>query len=121
MEHLTAETFDANARAALTDTQLRGALRKATSLFGERRLEAARSLLNWEELRSQARAIKDETLLHLDQYLLEFVANAETSGAQVHWARDAVEANRIVCTLARERRVRSVVKSKSMVTEEIHL
>src|SRR5437870_5128988 len=121
MTHLTAETFDANARAALTDTQLRGALRKATSLFGERRLEATRSLPNWEDLRSQARAIKDETLLHLDRYLERFESNAEKAGAQIHWARDAGEANTIVCKLARERGARLAVKSKSMATEEIHL
>src|SRR6266700_2500526 len=121
MNHLTAETFDANARAALTDTQLRGALRKATSLFGERRLEATRSLPNWEDLRSQARAIKDETLLHLDQYLEQFESNATKAGAQIHWARDAAEANSIVCRLARDRNARLAVKSKSMATEEIHL
>src|ERR1043165_8579188 len=97
MNPLTSETFDANARAALTDEQLRSALRNATSLFGKRRLAAARSIDNWEELRSQARAIKDETLLHLDQYLEEFTANAENAGAQVHWARDAAQANAIVC------------------------
>src|SRR5436190_17273274 len=121
MDHLTTETFDANARAALNDVQLRGALRYATTLFGKRRLEAARSLDNWEELRSRARAIKDETLLHLDRYLEEFSANAEKFGAQVHWARDAAEANAIVCKLARERGARLAVKSKSMATEEIHL
>src|SRR6266851_4240786 len=121
MDHPTTETFDANARAALTNTQLRGALRNATSLFGARRLEAARGLDNWEELRSQARAIKDETLLHLNQYLEEFAANAEKVGAQIHWARDADEANGIVCRLACERGARLAVKSKSMVTEEIHL
>jgi L-lactate dehydrogenase complex protein LldF len=121
MSHLTSETFDANARAALVDTQLRGALRNATSLFGERRLAAARGLENWEELRSQARAIKDEVLLHLDHYLEQFVNNAELRGAKVHWARDASEANQIVCSLAHERGARNVVKSKSMVTEEIHL
>src|SRR5438128_9396454 len=103
MDHLTSETFDANARAALTDAQLRGALRKATALFGKRRLEAAHSLDNWEELRSKARAIKDETLVHLDQYLEECTANAEAAGAQIHWAHDAVEANGIVCRMARER------------------
>jgi L-lactate dehydrogenase complex protein LldF len=59
--------------------------------------------------------------LHLDHYLEQFVVNAERCGAQVHWARDAEEANQIVCRLARERGARRVVKSKSMVTEEIHL
>src|SRR5437667_8834508 len=121
MDHVTTETFDANARAALANVQLRGALRNATSLFGARRRVAARGLDNWEELRSQARAIKDETLLRLNQYLEEFAANAEKVGAQIHWARDADEANGIVCRLAGERGVRLVVKSKSMVTEEIHL
>src|SRR5712692_7920050 len=121
MNHLTTETFDANARAALADVQLRGALRKATSLFSKHRLAAARGLENWEELRTQARAIKDEVLLHLGQYLEQFASNAEKRGAQVHWARDAAEANQIVCRLALDRGARKVVKSKSMVTEEIHL
>ena len=121
MNPLSTETFADNARAALTDTQLRGALRNATSLFGRRRRAAAQSLDNWEELRSQARAIKDETLLHLDHYLEEFTDNAAIAGAIIHWARDAAEANAIVCKLACERNARLAVKSKSMVTEEIHL
>lgn len=121
MNHLSSETFDENAKAALADVQLRGALRHATSLFGKRRLEAARSLGNWEDLRSQARAIKDEVLLHLDRYLETFVANAEKRGAMVHWATDAAEANAIICKLARDREARTIVKSKSMTTEETHL
>src|SRR5215510_1606651 len=121
MNHVTSETFDSNARAALNDWQLRGALRHATSLFGKRRLAAARSLNNWEDLRSEARRIKDETLLHLDKYLAEFTANAEKAGARIHWARNATEANNLVKTLARESEARLVVKSKSMTTEEIHL
>ena len=121
MSHLTTETFDVNARAALDDVQLRGALRNATSLFGTRRLAAANGLPNWQDLRTEARAIKDEVLLNLDKYLEQFVTNAEGRGAQVHWARDAAEANEIVCRLANERSARKIVKSKSMVTEEIHL
>src|ERR1041385_6141332 len=121
MNHVTSETFDQNARAALGDVQLRGALRNATSLFGRRRLAAARSLDNWEDLRNQARAIKDDVLLHLDSYLEQFVANAERRGAQFHWARDAAEANAIICKLASERGARTIVKSKSMTTEETHL
>ncbi len=121
MNQLSSETFRENAKAALNDVQLRGALKHATSLFGERRKEAAASLPNWEELRSQARAIKDEILLHLDRYLEEFVKNAEARGAVVHWARDAAEANAIVRKLVVDRPARTVVKSKSMTTEETHL
>src|SRR5215207_11755023 len=121
MNHLSSETFKENAKAALADVHLHGALKNATSLFGERRKEAAANLANWEDLRSQARAIKDEVLLHLDRYLEEFVRNAESRGARVHWARDAAEANSIICGLATERNARIVVKSKSMTTEETHL
>ena len=121
MNHLSSETFKENAKAALADVQLRGALKSATLLFGERRKQAAASLPNWEDLRTHARAIKDEVLLHLDRYLEEFVHNAEARGATVHWARDAAEANSIICGLATERKARIVVKSKSMTTEETHL
>src|ERR1041385_7629301 len=121
MNHLSSETFKENAKAALADTQLREALKNATSLFGERRKAAAASLPNWEDLRSKARAIKDEVLSHLDRYLEEFAGNAESRGAMIHWARDAAEANAIICALATERKARIVVKSKSMTTEETHL
>src|SRR5262245_15409807 len=121
MDHLTSETFDSNAKAALNDVQLRGALRNATSLFGERRREAAAGLANWEDLRSQARAIKDHTLSNLDKYLEEFVKNAEARGVQFHWAPTAADANSIICELTAKRGARTIVKSKSMTTEETHL
>ncbi len=121
MNHLSSETFRENAKAALADAHLRGALKNATSLFGERRKAAAASLPNWEDLRNEARAIKDEVLSHLDKYLEEFVRVAESRGAKIHWARDAAEANAIICRLAAERRARVIVKSKSMTTEETHL
>src|SRR5262249_53735812 len=110
-----------NAKAALADTHLRGALKNATSLFGERRKQAAESLPNWEALRTQARAIKDEALSHLDDYLKEFVRNAESRGAKIHRAHDAAEANAIICKLAADHHARVIVKSKSMTTEETHL
>jgi L-lactate dehydrogenase complex protein LldF len=121
MNHQTAETFDQNAREALIDPQLRGALRNLTKTFGERRKIAIESVDDWEGLRTRARAIKDETLAHLDKYLEEFADNAARAGAQVHWARDGVEACGIVLKLLREREATRIVKSKSMATEEIHL
>ncbi|HYU01834.1 MAG TPA: LutB/LldF family L-lactate oxidation iron-sulfur protein [Gemmatimonadales bacterium] len=114
-------TFDRHARAALADGQLRGALRQATTLFGERRQAALATAPDWEGARDRARAIKDETLLHLDRYLEEFSANAERAGARVHWARDAAEACAVIGRIAEQRRARTVVKSKSMASEEIHL
>ncbi|HYX41281.1 MAG TPA: hypothetical protein VE821_06270, partial [Pyrinomonadaceae bacterium] len=60
MEHLTSETFDQNARAALADPQLRGALRNLATTFGERRKVAITTVDDWEGLRERARTIKDE-------------------------------------------------------------
>jgi L-lactate dehydrogenase complex protein LldF len=62
----------------------------------------------WEELRSLASAIKEHTLTHLDEYLDQFEANARSNGIHVHWARDAAEHNGAT----------SLIKSKSMLTEE---
>lgn len=121
MTHLTAETFDQNAREALRDPVLHSALRNLADNFVERRRNAVASVDDWEVLREKARAIKEETLLHLDKYLLQFVENVERAGVQVHWARDGKEACGIVLDLLNERGARNVVKSKSMATEEIHL
>lgn len=121
MNHVTAETFDQNAKAALKDSQLKGALNILTNTFGERRKIAIQSVNNWEGLREKARKIKDETLLHLDKYLEKFVENAEKAGAKIHWAIDGNEANEIILDLIRERNATNVVKSKSMVSEETHL
>jgi L-lactate dehydrogenase complex protein LldF len=117
----SSETFHENARAALADEPLRVALRRATSLFADKRQGAIASVDDWEGLRERARVIKAETLLHLDRYLTQFADNAERAGARVHWARDAAEACDVIGRIAIERGARTVVKSKSMATEEIHL
>ena len=121
MNQVTSETFDRNARTALKDVQLRGALKNLASTFGDRRRTAIATVENWEDLREKARSIKDETLLHLDVYLEKFAVNAENAGATIHWARDGNEACQIVLDLINERKASKVVKSKSMATEEIHL
>src|SRR5437588_365294 len=53
--------------------------------------------------------------------LMQFAANAERAGARVHWARDAAEACEIIARIAERRGARTIVKSKSMASEEIHL
>ena len=72
----------------------------------------------WESLRALASAIKEHTLTHLDEYLEEFEANARSNGIVVHWARDAAEHNHIVHGILKDHGARSLIKSKSMLTEE---
>ncbi|HEV7994152.1 MAG TPA: lactate utilization protein B [Gemmatimonadaceae bacterium] len=87
----------------------------------EKRDRAAASVPEWEELRARASAIKEHALTHLDEYLVQFEANALANGMQVHWARDADEHNRIVHGILSEAGARRLVKSKSMLTEECGL
>jgi L-lactate dehydrogenase complex protein LldF len=75
----------------------------------------------WEELRSLASAIKEHTLTHLADYLEEFERNAIKNGVRVHWARDAAEHNQIVLDILSSHRVRTLVKSKSMLTDECEM
>ena len=78
----------------------------------------AHGIPEWEELRSLASEIKEHTLSHLADYLEEFETRAKENGAQVHWARDAIEHNQIVHDILSSRGTKTLVKSKSMLTEE---
>ena len=80
-----------------------------------------RSIPEWEELRSLASAIKEHTLTNLADYLEMFESNATRNGVVVHWAADAEEHNRIVYEILRDRGAKTLVKSKSMLTEECEM
>jgi len=74
-----------------------------------------------EELRRLAGSVKQHTIEHLDTYLEQAEARLRANGAQVHWAREGAEANRIVLDIMRRRGARRLVKAKSMVSEETEL
>ena len=76
---------------------------------------------DWQDALDEIARVRAETLAHLDRYVEQFADNVERVGGQVFFAADAAEAREHVVGLARERGVRLVVKSKSMVTEEIGL
>ncbi|MER2998713.1 LutB/LldF family L-lactate oxidation iron-sulfur protein [Pontibacter populi] len=74
-----------------------------------------------ELARERASYIKTNTIKDLDKYLMEFEANFTARGGKVIWARDAQEALREIGEIMKRKRAKSVVKSKSMITEEIHM
>src|ERR1700758_721189 len=76
---------------------------------------------DWEAARQRCHEIKWEALNNLDRYLLEFENRVKERGGHVFWAADSAEACRYITELAVSRGVRKMVKSKSMVAEEIHL
>ncbi len=75
----------------------------------------------WEQLRTLASAIKEHTLSHLGDYLEQFERNATANGMVVHWARDAAEHNQIVHDIMASRAAATLVKSKSMLTDECEM
>ena len=118
---VTTRGFKANATRALGDAQLQTALGRATSAFVSKRGAAVAALKNFGALRDYCGAVKAHTLAYLDVYLDQLVTQVEARGGTVHFAADGDEANRIITELARANEVTTVVKSKSMVTEEIRL
>jgi L-lactate dehydrogenase complex protein LldF len=87
----------------------------------KKRDRESESLPEWQELRGLASAIKEHTLTHLADYLEQFEAAAQANGIVVHWARDAAEHNQIVHELLAAHGVKTLVKAKSMLTEECDL
>lgn len=77
--------------------------------------------VDFDRLRSVAAGIKQHTLDHLDTYLQAATSSLEARGVEVHFAADAEAACRIVAEIFDRRDVKRVVKTKSMVTEEIEL
>jgi L-lactate dehydrogenase complex protein LldF len=114
-------TFPVAARKALADTQLRRNLAYATATIRAKRAAVVGEVDDWEDLRRAGAAIKDQTLRHLDTYLLQLEQSLTAAGATVHWARDAAEACAVVADVARAHGVDEVVKVKSMATQEIGL
>lgn len=115
------EAFGQAARAALADSQLRANLGRATATIRARRNAVVAEVDDWEALRDGAQAVKDETLRHLDRYLVLLEREVERRGGRVHWARDAAEAAAVVADLVVQTGARTVLKVKSMTTEEIGL
>ncbi|MET7462147.1 lactate utilization protein B [Nonomuraea sp. NPDC005501] len=113
--------FPKNAAQAVQNSQLRYNLRKATHTIRGKRASVVGELPDWQELRAAGKAIKDETLRHLDRYLVQLEEAVTAAGGHVHWARDAAEANRIVAALVKATGETEVVKVKSMATQEIGL
>lgn len=76
---------------------------------------------NLELARDWANAIKRQTILHLDTYLCAFEQEFTKRGGKVIWAQTPADAIHAISAICAEHSAKVVVKSKSMVTEEIHL
>jgi L-lactate dehydrogenase complex protein LldF len=117
----TAETFKKEATKLTADLTHRVKIRKAIRGYEIVRNNNTARFQDWEAARTAAAEIKWHSINHLDTYLLEFERNISARGARVFWAKDSAEARQYILELARRKNAKTIVKSKTMVSEEIHL
>ena len=96
-------------------------LRENTQLFNKQRYEAVARVEDYEAYRTQAREIKEAAIERLPDLIEQTRQAVEANGGSVYVAEDAADANQHIEGLLDEKGADSVVKSKSMTTEEIHL
>ncbi len=117
----TTEAFKQNAKGALVNQRLQKALGGMTQISMERRQGVVEGLPEFDQLRDQARDIKNHTLANLDFYLERFEENVRGHGGEVHWCRTPAEARQAILEICLVNRAQTVTKGKSMISEEIAL
>ncbi len=107
-------------RQALRNKNLQLALERAAS-HHQRQSEKIERVLPLEELKSKAKAIREDCLARLPELLQEFTARATEAGAQVYFAATPEEALAYVEKIIQTHKAKLVLKAKSMVSEEVNL
>ena len=113
--------FMKRARVMTDDLRHRQIIRTALTHYEIARDRREASFQSWESARQAAAETKWEAINHLDKYLEEFASKIEARGTKVHWASTGTQAGEIILQIVREKQARSVIKSKSMTSEEVHL
>ena len=116
-----AQKFLRDAAEKSADLVHREIIRKNMDSYDAAHLRGRSRFKDWDAARARCQAIKREAINHLDKYLLQFEERVIAHGGKVFWAADGDEACAYIRDLAVSRGVKTVVKSKSMVTEEMHL
>lgn len=113
--------FRERARNALDDPKLRSSFRGAMDFLQAKRVTQFPDGEELEKLRDLGEAIRKHALANLPQLLVQLEETMSAAGVQVHWAETADEANWIIHAIAQKTNARSVIKGKSMASEEIEL
>jgi L-lactate dehydrogenase complex protein LldF len=114
-------TLTERSQLALDDAFLRGAVRFTTQRLRDKKQVSTEQFGNWEDWRERGRQIRAHTIAHLDYYLERFTTQLEQTGTHVHFAKDGQEAAQIALQIAESKQAKLVAKSKSMVSEEVHM
>ena len=117
----SSESFIVKSAVKASDLEHR---RKINFNIGKYNAAVPQGKLQFENLhlaREKAKNIKWKAIETLDQQLEEFELQFSKRGGKVIWAENSAQAIEEILTICKERDCKTLVKSKSMVTEEIHL
>lgn len=115
------QKFIADSAKKIADVKHRQTVQHNIAMYNAAVVSGKEQYVKPELARSRAAGLRNRVIENLDKYLIEFESNFTRRGGKIIWAQDADEANREIVALLKEKNVKEVVKSKSMITEEIHL
>ena len=101
------------------DTEHRQKIAFNISRYNDAVVKGKLQYSNLELAKERAAHIKHKAVGNLERYLVDFEANFQKRGGKVIWAQDADEALKEIFTILARHKTKSLVKSKTMVTEEI--
>ncbi|WJY16540.1 LutB/LldF family L-lactate oxidation iron-sulfur protein [Pectobacteriaceae bacterium CE90] len=111
--------FKDRIRIQIEDPIMRKAVANAQERIGTNRQKMVDELGHWEAWRDYAGQIRDHVLSNLDAYLYQLSEQVTANGGHVCFAKTKEEATQYILQVVQSKNASKVVKSKSMVTEEI--
>jgi L-lactate dehydrogenase complex protein LldF len=115
------QEFLAKSEAKAFDLEHRKILKFNISKYDTAVAKGKQQYSDLQLAKDRAARIKRMVVNDLQTYLMEFESNFQKNGGQLIWAKTATDAIREILDIAKKHQVKKVVKSKSMVTEEIEL
>ncbi|GAB3931286.1 LutB/LldF family L-lactate oxidation iron-sulfur protein [Mucilaginibacter myungsuensis] len=103
------------------DTRHRAIINNNMGKYGAAVERGLSRIANLENAKRKGHVIKWRVMENLDKLLPEFESNFIRRGGKVIWANDAEEARKEILNIIQKANAKTVIKSKSMVTEELHL
>ncbi|MEN9765857.1 MAG: hypothetical protein RL397_1812 [Pseudomonadota bacterium] len=112
--------FQARVGEKLADMRLQKNLKRLSEKFVTARTQAMTEI-DFEATRDAAVERRNRAIDNLDIWLELFEKKATEQGAKVLFAENAAQASDLVVQIAKKHKVKTVTKSKSMVSEEMAL
>ena len=107
-------------KKALDDSSLQKALEKASTHHFEK-YNRTKNEIPWDEYKEKAKRVREECVKQLPQLIQKFTEEAKIAGALVYNVSTPEDAIATIERIVRQKNAKLIVKSKSMVSEEIQL